>query len=307
MEIGIPFHCQRFVKQHPLNQEFLRPEVGSLSFHAALPYFRKFMYEFHGDKERYFNMTCAVTKSHIIPFVTGHLPANQKLDILEIGCGEAGVLKAFTDAGHSTFGIELEESRLEYARKFMADELAQGQVQFLNKNIYDVDVERDIGRRFDLVILKDVIEHIPQQEKFIPQLHRFLKPGGKVFYAFPPWYMPYGGHQQVLNSKIASRTPWYHLLPGPTYRWALKLFGVPAHGIAVMYDIKSTGISIERFLRINKANGFKAIAKDYYLFNPIYEHKFGLKPRKQLSFIAGIPFFRNFVTMGVYFLMDKTE
>jgi SAM-dependent methyltransferase len=265
------------------------------------------MYEFHGDKKRYFDMTFEVTKGHIIPFLAKEMDLQKPLDVLEIGCGEAGVLKAFTDDGHKAYGIELEESRLEFARQFMAEELSAGKVAFLNKDIYDVDVSVDIGHQFDLVILKDVIEHIPNQENFIPQLHKFLKPGGMVFYAFPPWYMPYGGHQQVLPGKLASKMPWYHLLPGPTYSWALKLFGVNASGIKTMHEIKSTGISIERFLKINKVNAFQSVASEFYLFNPIYQYKFGLKPRKQAKWVAATPFLRNFVTMGVYFLMGKTK
>lgn len=263
------------------------------------------MYEFHGDKQHYFEMTRKVTEEYIIPFVNDKLPSSTPLDVLEIGCGEAGVLKAFTDAGHKTFGIELEEKRLEDARKFMSTELESGKVTFLNKDIYDVEAS-EIGL-FDLVILKDVIEHIPSQEKFIPQLHKFLKPGGMVFYAFPPWQMPYGGHQQVLHGKLASKTPWYHLLPGPLYKWALQLFGVNSSGIKTMFEIKSTGISIERFLKINSKSGFEVQKAAYYLFNPIYKYKFGFKPRKQAGIIAKIPVLRNFVTMGVYFLMRSVK
>lgn len=265
------------------------------------------MYEFHGDKKRYFDMTLQVTKEYIIPFLEKEINLGNPIDVLEIGCGEAGVLKAFTDMGHKAYGIELEESRTELARQFMADELTAGKVAFLNKDVYDVDVEKDIGHTFDLVILKDVIEHIPNQEKFIPQLHKFLKPGGKVFFAFPPWYMPYGGHQQVLPGKWASKLPWYHLLPGPTYPWMLKALGVNASGIRVMKEIKSTGISIERFKKINKSAGFGIVASKYYLFNPIYKYKFGINPKVQPAIISGIPILRNFITMGVYFLTASKE
>lgn len=265
------------------------------------------MYEFHGDKKRYFDMTFQVTKEYILPFLSEQIDFSKPLDVLEIGCGEAGVLKAFTDLGHSAFGIELEESRTELARQFMASELELGKVAFLNKDVYDVDVDKDIGKRFDLVILKDVIEHIPHQENFIPQLHKFLKPGGKVFFAFPPWYMPYGGHQQVLPGKMASKLPWYHLLPGVSYVWMMKLLGVNQSGIRTMLEIKSTGISIERFQKINKKAGFGIVSSKHYLFNPIYKYKFGITPRTQLRLISGIPFFRNFVTMGVYFLTAAQE
>jgi SAM-dependent methyltransferase len=264
------------------------------------------MYEFHGDKARYFELTRKVTELHVIPFLKETGIYREGMRVLEIGCGEAGVLKAFTDKGCTTFGIELEESRLEYARQFMQPEMNTGKVAFLNKDIYDVDVEKDIGNTFDLVILKDVIEHIPNQEKFMPQLHKFLAPGGSVFFGFPPWCMPYGGHQQVLPGKLASRLPWYHLLPGPLYPMTLRLLGVSPSGINTMKEIRSTGISINRFLRICKTACFKEHARRFYLFNPVYEYKFGIKPRRQNALIAAIPWLRDFITMGVYFVVKPS-
>mgnify|MGYP006190933005 FL=1 len=263
------------------------------------------MYEFHGDKRRYFDMTHKVTVGHIIPFLQSNWSFPADMRVLEIGCGEAGVLKAFTDLGFQCTGIELEESRLEFAREFMQAELAEGKVQFLNKDIYDVVPESDLGTRFDLIILKDVIEHIPDQARFMPQLHRFLKPGGRVFFAFPPWQMPYGGHQQVLPQKWASKMPYYHLLPGGLYPAVLKALGVQSNGIKTMEEIRSTGISIERFLRICSKSDFNIAGKKFYLFNPIYEYKFGIKPRTQLGVVGAIPFLRNFVTMGVYYLTES--
>ncbi len=263
------------------------------------------MYEFHGDKRYYFEMTHKVTVGHIIPFIKQQFQFPSNMKVLEIGCGEAGVLKAFTDLGFYCTGIELEESRLEFAREFMANELKEGKIQFLNKDIYDVVPEQDLGTKFDLIILKDVIEHIPNQEKFMPQLHRFLNPGGVVFFAFPPWQMPYGGHQQVLPGKMASKMPYYHLLPGFLYPLTLKIFGVNENGIKTMKEIRDTGISIERFERICKKSDFNLVQKSSYLFNPIYEYKFGIKPRKQMNFIANIPFLRNFLVMGMYYLVQR--
>jgi SAM-dependent methyltransferase len=262
------------------------------------------MYEFHGDKQRYFDMTLRVTREHILPFLQEKWEFPPDMRVLEIGCGEAGVLKAFTEKGYTCMGIELEESRLVSAREFMAAELEKGLVSFLNKDIYDVDVKADCGDLFDLVILKDVIEHIPEQEKFMPQLHKFLKPGGVVFFAFPPWYMPYGGHQQVLHGKVASRLPYYHLLPGKLYDWALRALGTSPAAVETMKFIKSTGISVERFKRLCRQNSLGILHQRHYLFNPIYEHKFGIRPRRQAGLITRIPFLRNFVTMGVYFLVQ---
>lgn len=261
------------------------------------------MYEFHGDKKYYFDMTHKVTVGHIIPFIKENFNFPTNMKVLEIGCGEAGVLKAFTDLGYQCTGIELEESRLEFAREFMKEELGKGQIQFLNKDIYDVNPETDLGTKFDLIILKDVIEHIPNQENFMPQLHRFLNKGGVVFFAFPPWQMPYGGHQQVLPGKLASKMPYYHLLPGKLYPLTLRLFGVQENGIKTMEEIRDTGISIERFEKICRKSEFSVVSKSSYLFNPIYEYKFGIKPKKQFKIIAGIPYLRNYFVMGMYYLV----
>ena len=74
------------------------------------------MYEFHGDKRRYFDMTYEVTKNHIVPYIDGYFPIKQDMNVLEIGCGEAGVLKAFLEKGCRCTGIELDPSRIEYAK-----------------------------------------------------------------------------------------------------------------------------------------------------------------------------------------------
>ena len=67
-------------------------------------------YSFHLDKERYFKMQRDVTLSHTIPFVQKSLPKFNinNATILEVGCGEAGVLQAFLEQGAKhCVGIEL--------------------------------------------------------------------------------------------------------------------------------------------------------------------------------------------------------
>jgi len=263
------------------------------------------MYEFHGDKRRYFDMTYQVTRDHIIPFIEKVMPLKAGMRILEIGCGEAGALKAFLERDCVCTGIELEESRMELAKGFLQEAYVEGRVDFLNRDIYLVDPLKDLGKTYDLVILKDVIEHIPNQEAFMPQLMKFVNPGAYVFFAFPPWMMPYGGHQQVLPGSLASKLPYTHLLPGFLYPGLLKLLGTDASGIAAMKEIRDTGISIERFERISRSSGFEIRLRSFYLFNPIYEHKFGIKPRIQNKFLSRIPWLRNFFTMGVYYLVES--
>lgn len=263
------------------------------------------MFEFHQDKARYFNIQYKISSEHIIPFVEPHINLDEQLQVLEIGCAEAGVLKAFTERDHQCVGIELLERRVVLAKEFMEEEYKSGKVQFISRNIYDIDVQKDLGHGFDLIILKDVIEHIHDQERFIDILGNFLNPGGKIFFGFPPWQMPFGGHQQVCDSKFLSMLPYYHLLPVPLYKMMLKAFGESDQRVENLLEIKETGISLERFERILKKGGYRISRKQFYLINPIYKYKFNLKPRRQSALIGKIPVIRNFLTTCAYYLIEK--
>ena len=181
------------------------------------------MFDFHQDKIRYFNIQKTVTAEDIIPFIERHYGPVTGKHVIEIGCAEAGVLKAFIEHGNTGVGVELSSSRFDQATAFLAKEIAENKAQIINKNIYDIDNPvTEFGRLFDVIILKDVIEHIPDQEKFIPKLKEFLADDGVIFFAYPPWWMPFGGHQQICRHKILRTLPWFHLLPLSLYTLIVK-------------------------------------------------------------------------------------
>jgi SAM-dependent methyltransferase len=224
------------------------------------------MFEFHGDRKRYFDIQVENTRKYVIPFIKRQINLTEGNRILEIGCGEAGVLKAFTEIGCTGVGVELEEIRLVNARLWMQEELQSGKVSFLSKDIYQVDAQKEFDSKFDVIILKDVIEHIHDQPKLIAWMKTFLNPNGVIFFGFPPWQMPFGGHQQVMKNKFLSRLPYFHLLPFGLYEGILKLAG---EHVAEFAEIKETKISIERFEKIVKKEGYQIIEKEHFLLNPI--------------------------------------
>lgn len=272
--------------------------------HDDLIYYFRIMFEFHKDKERYFTIQYQISKDHIIPFIAPFCDLEKELKVLEIGCAEAGVLKAFLEKGHRCTGIELSSSRIEFAKDFLKEEFQNKRIDFITKDIYDIDPKKDLPHLYDLIILKDVIEHIPNQQKFIQQLKDFLIPGGMIFFGFPPWQMPFGGHQQMCENGLASILPWYHIFPKSVYKMMLKLFGESKEKVDALMEIKDTGISIERFQRIIKRAGYQTLRKKFYLINPIYKYKFNLKSREQLGFISHSRYIRNFFTTTAYYLIS---
>lgn len=83
----------------------------------------------------------------------------------------------------------------------------------------------------------------------------------------------------------------------------LKLFKEDDGTIELLLEIKDTGISIERFEKIVKEKKYQTLEKTHYLINPIYEWKFGWKPKIQNSLVSKIPYLRNYITTCVYYLI----
>jgi SAM-dependent methyltransferase len=259
----------------------------------------------HKDETIRFRQQVENARQYVIPFIEKELKITAETRILDIGCGDGGVLLPLLERGCQCTGIELDRQKSEYAKNFLSDFVGSGQAEIVNQNIYEEQALARYAGAFDLIILKDVVEHIPGQEKFIPYLKKFLRPGGYVYFGFPPWYMPHGGHQQVCKIKFLTVLPWFHLLPRPLYKGLLKLSGEYDEVIGELLEIKDTGISIERFERIVRQSGYTIPLKTFYLVNPIYQYKFGIKPREQFSFIGKIPYLRDFVTTCVYYLIKS--
>lgn len=246
-------------------------------------------------------------REYLIPFLEEARPLTSGMKVMEIGCGEGGVLHPFVEKGLQCLGVDLSASRIENAQSFQADSVAEGKIVFRTQNVYEESFQQEFSGHFDLILLKDTIEHIPDQAAFIPYLKQFLRPGGRIFFGFPPWYMPFGGHQQICSNKWLGKLPYYHLLPRSLYRGLLQSAKEPEGTIKELLEIKDTGISLERFERIVKQSELRIVLKTLFLFNPIYRYKFGLKPRKQSPILAAIPFFRNFVTTAGWYLVEAQK
>jgi 2-polyprenyl-3-methyl-5-hydroxy-6-metoxy-1,4-benzoquinol methylase len=100
--------------------------------------------------------------------------------VLDIGCGDAGVLIAFAEQGARATGIEFDEKSL-----------ARGNVR---AEEHGVEVALGKGTAealpfpaasFDLVILDNVLEHVGDREKTLAEIHRVLAPGGLLYMVTP--------------------------------------------------------------------------------------------------------------------------
>ena len=258
------------------------------------------MQERHTNRKKYFDEQAETTLKYVIPFVKDFIEFDKDSKILEIGCGEGGNLLPFVDMGCQTVGVDLNKNKINNAKKYFESHSNVKNTQFLLLDIYDA---KELGQ-FDFIFLRDVLEHIHNQERFMEYVKRFLKPNGLIFLGFPPFQNPFGGHQQICQHKVLSSTPFYHNLPIPLYKGILRLFNEPEKQIEGLLEVKETGITIERFERIIKKSNYKQKKRIFYFINPNYEIKFGLKPREQSKILSSIPYLRNYLITTNYYLLS---
>ena len=255
----------------------------------------------HKNKPQYFDEQALTTLNFVVPFLSDLVKFDSETTVLEIGCAEAGNLKPFLDMGCKCTGIDISCGRIELAKEFYNDHPNRQNLTLVCEDIYKVSPDK----KYDVIIMRDVIEHIPDQEKFMGFVKSFLKSDGKFFLAFPPWQNPFGGHQQICSNRLLSKLPWFHLFPRGFFRLFLKWTGESEETITALLEIKDTGISIERFERILKREHYKIKNRVFWFINPNYQTKFGLKPRKQTKIITSIPLVRNFFTTAMYYVISK--
>ena len=255
----------------------------------------------YSDPLQYINEQIFTTQKYIVPFIQEIKPIDNTLHVLEIGCGEAGNLKPFLDLGCKCVGVDFSSPKIEKGNAYYASHPFSDNIRLISEDIYKTN---EFDHQFDIVVIRDVIEHIHDQDKFLSMLKNLVAPNAVVFFAFPPWQNPFGGHQQICVSKFLSLLPYFHLLPVALYKAVLKMFGETDGKIAALLEIKETGISLERFERLLTKNKYRVLKKTLYFINPNYEVKFGLKPRILPQILGEIPYFRNFVSTCGYYLVD---
>lgn len=256
------------------------------------------MQERHLNRKQYFKEQALTTERYVIPYISAVQEITSATRVLEIGCGEGGNMLPFVQMGCDVTGVDLNGGKLKMAEEYIREAVPNGSFKLINDDIYNWDLKAD--EKFDLIILRDVIEHIHDQNRFMAFFKELIKPNGKVFFGFPPWCMPFGGHQQICKKKWTSKVPFYHLLPMSLYKAILRGAGESDRIVDSLVEIKETGISTDRFERIVRKNGYQIDRKTRYFINPNYEIKFGLKPRKLNPVIGLFPFVRDFFTTCYY-------
>ena len=100
--------------------------------------------------------------------------------ILDAACGEGGGSCLLSKEANEVFGIDLREGALEYAKKSCDSK----NIKFIAGNVVKLPFEENF---FDGAVSFETIEHLNEsdQETFLSELNRVVKPGGKIIISTP--------------------------------------------------------------------------------------------------------------------------
>lgn len=157
-------------------------------------------------------------------------------EVLEVGCGEGRGVDLLIRQSQSFTAVD----KIESVIKNLAEKFPQG--KFLSMNIPPLGDLKD--NTYDFVVSFQVIEHIKNDELFLREIHRVLKPGGTALLTTP-------------NRKMSlTRNPWHirEYLPGELKALATKIFpAVQMKGITgnekVMHYYEENKKSVQRYTR----------------------------------------------------------
>ncbi len=168
---GFPIRFMRcqcgLVKQTPMpNQRFFEWFFNSEVFFSSR---RTGKSEIWGFYDYFKDEPCRLATSRLrYRRLRGFLDRGRPLEILKIGPATGTMLHVANQHGHHAIGCDVSERFVEYARENYGVRIDHGRFERMDY----------AARQFDVILLFNVIENVPNQVEFLTAVHRTLKPGG---------------------------------------------------------------------------------------------------------------------------------
>lgn len=248
----------------------------------------------------YFEYQRVVCRDVVIPWLESRV-ALEGVSVGDFGAHHGGMVDALRESGlvGGAVGLELSEEVV------ASSPLAQD--ERFRLEVADL-LHLETGRAFDLVLLHDVLEHIPLYEAALVAIRRALTPDGAAFISFPPYYSAFGGHQQYARG-AARWAPFVHLLPASLY-FRLARPGEQEYMTADgaredMVSVRGTRLTLGDAERAFARSGFEVVARELFLVRPEHTVRYGLETRRA-GVLGRLPVARELFVNGAFYLLRLT-
>jgi 2-polyprenyl-3-methyl-5-hydroxy-6-metoxy-1,4-benzoquinol methylase len=248
------------------------------------------------DNDKYYwGYQYRLGKEILIPYFQKLGYFEEGYSVAEIGSAEGGVIAAFVGMGASgALGTDIQQWRLDKAIEF-SSKLGMS-IPFVHHDIVNEQPRDEWLNSFDIILLRDVIEHLDNPISALSNIKKMLKPDGVLYVSFPPYWSPYGGHQHTL-ANLWGKIPFLHYLPLPLFKKTIA--SGRENDIEEVLRLKQNiRMTPSKFIKSAKEAGFSIIKGNYYLLRPVFKVKFGLPAIR----IPNIMLLRNLVLEASYLL-----
>lgn len=237
------------------------------------------------------------TRDYLIPWLerNGALPSAGR--VLEAGAGYAGCLAALRESrpGLDCEGLELKATRTDLANRLFRERGGKGLV-VRQGDLTVRESLRDLRPPYELVILRDVIEHIEARRSALANIRSLLAPSGAAVFSFPSYVSPYGGHQQNLVT-APLRVPWLQLTP--LFLPLVRRFEPAKYDD--LASIRRCHLTTTRFDQDLRETGFEVVAERHFLSRPIFKYRYGL-PVLPGGPLARIPLLKDLLLTAAWYV-----
>jgi len=218
------------------------------------------------------------------------------LSAIDVGCGNGG----FIDALRAVAGKSSKESIKGIEIKTF-NSWDSSKTDYSIHNILKDD-NKDYKQKYDLVILRDVIEHIHKmdKERFMMEAASFLKFDGEMLVTFPPYLSPFGLHQQAIMKSFLKYIPFLSLLPKSALKKIVNRFEDNDIWLEIE-EIIDSGMTISNFKKILKRTGLTIYKKRYFSIRPSHQIRYGAKALR--SPFGYLPVIREFLVLGTCYIL----
>jgi SAM-dependent methyltransferase len=254
--------------------------------------------------EQYRRYQAKLAHEYLIPVLNRwNIPLKDK-KFLEAGCGDGGCAAEFFRAGCRVTAIDIDA-------RLVSITAALNKKEGISFGAFTGDVCRDDcpgleEGPFDIILLRDVAEHLEDLPGALSILRGQLTESGVLFIVFPPYYSPYGAHQQILPKKKLgfipyNKLPFIQLLPDPVFA-AITRGDEPSH--REVDRLRRIRLTIREFERSSDKAGLSLLRRKFYLTRPTHGLRYGV-PVVPASILGGIPGLNELIVTACYYLLGK--
>ncbi|MBU3678757.1 MAG: class I SAM-dependent methyltransferase [Candidatus Kapabacteria bacterium] len=260
--------------------------------------------DLHPRTIRNVRMQYRLAQHTLIPWMESLAVLPPNAAVCEIGCAEGGVLAAFVDRGATkALGTDIQEPLLRIISQPVWTGLGYDITFTQHDVIYD-EIPDEWKSRFDVVLLRDVIEHLDDAGVALKNIARLLKPGGVVVVTFPPYTSPFGGHQQLLSTKLGS-LPFVHLLPWPLFRGIIR--GGDPDNQEELERLHRIRCSASKVSSAAQRAGLDIISQRYFALRPVFRWKYQRAiPSFEVTSLRWLPLVKD-LAMEVAFILRTPQ